>query len=356
MTNIKSPAQGFIDFYEKCLVAKRFRFIDYFQEQFDYQSPIKYEVQFHSSPPKQLISLCNAILKNLRSNSFFENNAAADIEYSQFIQIYGPLYFLIKGVVLNQTYDENWMTRLIILLYLSKERFSQEVFDTFFIRLNSVKIADSKILSQHDYTVELEELYLKIIHNDKIRNISVNIIKNINCFKKQHADYDVNKIKLVFIVDQFDGLFGYAGIDSIYVSLNTFSKLNMDLDKESKMIILKIDFIRLIQHELTHVLLRESADNLNISTPDILKNKNRDELIKESGIIAEVTHFGGRIDWVESSFSNQLNFEYCKNYIKRIEANEQVNFEIEKANIILKSSKICCTALDMTTKNKVSYE
>ena len=58
---------------------------------------------------------------------------------------------------------------------------------------------------------------------------------------------------------------------------------------------------------MLHVLLRESADNLNISTLDFLKNNNRDELIKESGIIAEVTHFGGRIDWVELEFGNPLN-------------------------------------------------
>ncbi len=93
MNNIKSPAQGFVDFYEKCLVVKRFSFIDYFQEEFDYLSQIKYKVQFDSSPGKQLICLCNAILKNLQTNSFFENNAVADLEYSKFIQIYGPFYF-----------------------------------------------------------------------------------------------------------------------------------------------------------------------------------------------------------------------------------------------------------------------
>jgi hypothetical protein len=54
------------------------RFIDYFPEQFDFQSTIKYEVQSLSSPEKQLISLCNAILKNLKSKSFFIYNAVAD--------------------------------------------------------------------------------------------------------------------------------------------------------------------------------------------------------------------------------------------------------------------------------------
>jgi hypothetical protein len=96
--------------------------------------------------------------------------------------------------------------------------FPREVFDTFLIRLNSENLADSRILSQHDYADELKELYLKIIHNDKIRNISVNVIKTINCFNKQHVDYDV-KIKLIFFIDQLDGLFGFAGIDSINVSL-----------------------------------------------------------------------------------------------------------------------------------------
>ncbi len=54
--------------------------------------------------------------------------------------------------------------------------------------------------------------------------------------------------------------------------------------------------------------------------------------------------------------NEQLNFVYCHDYIKRIEANEQINFDIEKANIILNSSKICCMALDMTSKKKVSYQ
>jgi hypothetical protein len=107
---------------------------------------------------------------------------------------------LIKGVVLNQKYDENWMAKLIILLHLSKLSFPREVFDTFFIRLNSVKLADSKILSQHDYTDELEEFYLKIIHNDKIRNISVNVIKTINSFNQHPIDYDVYKINWFFLL------------------------------------------------------------------------------------------------------------------------------------------------------------
>ena len=350
----RSPAQGFINFYERSLVSQSFRFSDYFKEQFDFQSPIKYEVQFHSSIEKQLISLSNAIFKNLQLNKFFEKNADAELKYSEFIQLYSSLYSLIKGVVSNQEFDENYIIKLILLLHMSKVSFHQETFNMFFIRLDSVEFADADILSRHEYTGELKDLYLKIIRNNKIRQISIDVIRNINGFAKTHI-YDVHNIKLVFIIDQLDGLFGFAGINSIYVSLNTYSKLNAKLDKDSKMIILKMDFIRLIQHELTHLLLRESANNVNISTPDLLKNSNRDHLIQESGIMAESKHFSRRIDWVLSSFSKTLNFEYCQDYIKRIEANEEVDFDINRANIIENTSDICCMALDMCIKKKVSY-
>ena len=319
---------------------------------FDYQSPIKYQVQYHSSTEQQLVTLSNAILKNLQSNTFFEKNADAQLNYSEFIQLYSSFYGLIKGVFSNQKFDENYIAKLILLLHMSKVSFHQDTFNSFFIRLDSVKLADVDILSRHEYTCELKDLYSKIISNDKIRRISIDVVRNINGFaKKQISDFQ--NIKLAFIIDQLDGLFGFAGIDSIYVSLNTYSKLNTTLDKNSKMIILKMDFIRLIQHELTHVLLRESADDVNISTPDLLIN--RGNLVQESGIMAESKHFSGRIDWVESSFSKVLNLEYCQHYIKCIEANEEIDFDIEKAQIIQNTSDICCMALDMLIKKKISY-
>ena len=46
----------------------------------------------------------------------------------------------------------------------------------------------------------------------------------------------------------------------------------MNLHKHSKIIILKLDLIRLIQHELTHLLLRELADDVNASTPHNVNN------------------------------------------------------------------------------------
>ena len=144
----RSPAQGFINFYERSLVSQSFRFSDYFKEQFDFQSPIKYEVQFHSSIEKQLISLSNAIFKNLQLNKFFEKNADAELKYSEFIQLYSSLYSLIKGVVSNQEFDENYIIKLILLLHMSKVSFHQETFNMFFIRLDSVEFADADILSR----------------------------------------------------------------------------------------------------------------------------------------------------------------------------------------------------------------
>ena len=65
---MNTPAQEFLNFYERCLEQKQFTIIDYFKDQFGNQSPIKYHVKYHSNTETLLISLCNAILKNLDLN------------------------------------------------------------------------------------------------------------------------------------------------------------------------------------------------------------------------------------------------------------------------------------------------
>ena len=85
------------------------------------------------------------------------------------------------------------MTKLIILVHMSEENFHQDLFSTYFVRLDLVKLADAHILSKHENTGELKDLYSEIIKNNKFRPIDV--VKNINCFARTHI-YDVNNIKL----------------------------------------------------------------------------------------------------------------------------------------------------------------
>ena len=68
--------------------------------------------------------------------------------------------------------------------------------------------------------------------------------------------------------------------------------------------------LRLVQHEITNVVLRDLADDVNISTPDIfIKNNALKADIEESGLFAEIEHFGGRINWIKSSESNNLDMD-----------------------------------------------
>jgi len=132
---------------------------------------------------------------------------------------------------------------------------------------------------------------------------------------------------------------GLAGIDSIYVSwtqLVSFNDcLNSNLDSNSKLNLFKLNCVRLVQHEIAHVVLRDLANDINISTPDIIKKNNSYNKVdlEESGLLAEIEHFGGRINWLESSESGDLNTDYCEYYIKKVENNEYVNFDCIKAKV-----------------------
>ena len=92
--------------------------------------------------------------------------------------------------------------------------------------------------------------------------------------------------------------------------------------------------MRLVQHEITHVVLRDLANDINVSTPDIIKkNKSYKVDIEKSGLLAEIEHFGGRINWLESSECGDLNTDYCEYYIKKVENNEYVSFDCIEAKV-----------------------
>lgn len=88
------------------------------------------------------------------------------------------------------------------------------------------------------------------------------------------------------------------------------------LNYKNQQIFMKLNFIRLIQHEIVHILLSELDDDINISYPYILNKNNINILFIESEILAEIELNGGRIDWILSSLPNTLNIEYYVNHDK----------------------------------------
>jgi hypothetical protein len=111
----------------------------------------------------------------------------------------------------------------------------------------------------------------------------------------------------------------------IYISLNELlafhNNLNYGLNSKDQLTIIKLNFISLVQHEITHVILRGIANDVNASTPDLF-NKTDKNVIKESGIMAEMIHYGGRIDRLSSSFRPDFNMKYCEDYLTKFETNQ----------------------------------
>ena len=134
--------------------------------------------------------------------------------------------------------------------------------------------------------------------NNRVKQNSSDVIKNISGYAA--TNYDFSTIKLYFFKVPIPSLNGLAGIDSIYVSwtqLVSFNDcLNSNLDSNSKLNLFKLNCVRLVQHGIAHVVLRDLANDINISTPDIIKKNNSYNKVdlEESGLLAEIEHFGGR--------------------------------------------------------------
>ena len=187
--------------------------------------------------------------------------------------------------------------------------------------------------------------------NNRVKQISSDVIKNISGYAV--TNYDFSKIKLYYFVVPIPSLNGYAGIDSIYVSwtqlLSFYDCLNSNLDSNSKLNLFKMNCVRLVQHEITQVVLRDLANDINISTP-----YNKVD-IEESGLLAEIEHFGGRINWLESSECGDLNTDYCEYYIKKVENNEYVSFDCIKAKVKFYEHIPICMAVDMSDNELNSF-
>lgn len=113
---------------------------------------------------------------------------------------------------------------------------------------------------------------------------------------------------------------------------------------------MKLDLIRLVTRELTHVIARRFANDLNDSTFKITALSNL-----ECGLESEVKLFGGRVDFrstimrqTENKSFKQEMFENMYNQImveeKRLERNQDVDYVLEK-NL----SKV---AIDLVERNE----
>ena len=256
---MSTPSERFLTYYETCFTLKRFKFSEYLNQEFDFKSPVKYQVKFSSTPEIMLCSMCDAIFKNLDSNPFFRPVAERELKEFEFIRIYGPFYNSIKAAILKINCDENTLPKLILLLHLSKADLPVYIFQTFLTFLDSLSLVGSEIDKISEYSSELQQLYNKLIYSKNLRKFSIDTIRKINGSTSDIDNMDISKIKLICFNNQIFDLNGFAGTDAIYVSLKGLrylhDRINSKLNKSAKMTIMKLNFVRLIQHEMTHTVV-----------------------------------------------------------------------------------------------------
>jgi hypothetical protein len=124
-----------------------------------------------------------------------------------------------------------------------------------------------------------------------------------------------------FLCDSY--LKGFVGITTLYINrtalINAYKYLNISLSSQVKQDLFYLNFIRLVVHEITHVVLRKIENNVNVSTPIILLDQKRthDSKLSLSGYISELELFGERIDFVKTSYIKNFG-EKQSNYIREI--------------------------------------
>ena len=71
--------------------------------------------------------------------------------------------------------------------------------------------------------------------------------------------------------------------------------------------------------------------------------------------MAQMIHYGERIDWISSSFRPDFNIQYCEDYLTKFETNQTEKFDVKKAGVVEYTYDITFMALDMTDEELTNF-
>ncbi|CAF0929460.1 unnamed protein product [Brachionus calyciflorus] len=293
-----------------------------------------------------------AIIVNLYANPDFNGFHVFDIlAVKKFVEI-----LKIKP----KEFNEDFELKITYLVHLSKCMLRIIDFETSFGNIDSFRVA-----RYNDSDFNLRDLFSKIKQNKIILKAITSTIEDLTEYSIE--DVDLNRIQLVFFESNIFRLNGVAGISKVFMSLSSFENflqkmVSNKFNQENKKLMARLYFIRLIVHELVHVVNRDRKKDLNTSSPkmsDFHSLKLKDEEFKDAGIIAEKKIFSQRIDFFESiNQYHALNFQYIASfYDDLIEKEMDVKFDVLKSRMIPSSTVPCMMGIDMDfEKNSFTFE
>lgn len=237
----------------------------------------------------------------------------------------------------DMSYSESKLAQCLYLLHASKSDFSSldltsalNEFNNIFLNFNSIETNVEH--KEYNFLKDLEYIFEKILKSSNITKIIDNLINEII---SKETKFDYNKVRILFFKSRIVDLDGFSGKNTVYVNTKPLLYFNqLNIDQEIKEITLKLNFISLVIHELSHVVLRFKLNDLNISSP-FLSEINDDSIKKnvdECGYEIEKRFFKHVINWPASAC--YLNLAYCKQYLEKLLRNEFVEIDIEKGRLL----------------------
>lgn len=281
------------------------------------------------------------ILSNFCINPYFKEILVDIKDYTQ-------IYYLFKTLSIG----ENEIAQTIFLLHFSKSKIGNVLdFITIMKDVGSIQIV--KNVNEYPFYNSLCDIYDKILKNKHLKQKVQEVIKSII---GAESNYNFDETKFVFFTSFLNGLHGFAGINTVYINIEMFSQICQfpKYSYNDQLIILKMNFVRIITHEISHVAIRFKKNDFNMSSPVEKKKKtitdlstDYDPLIAyEAGALVEEKIFNGRIDWV-LSVQNNVKVDYCMKFLNQLFNDECPEFNITESRTVLRKDTIQTMAIDI---------
>ncbi len=312
---------------------------DFFKSYFSTTTPIKMKMKYRDNIQDSIKHARNCIITNLYLNKFFQKKAYA-LTYIE------PICTLLLDT--KEIANDNQQAQIIFLLHLSKaelDRTKFVYFENFFRKINTIQLTTSDF----QFKDECNTLFNSLKNNKIIKKIIRKVVKDIS---GKETTLDLDLFQVAYFDSHIDGLNGFAGLDKIYISRTEQQNLHLlseNYSENEKLLISKLNFTRLVLHEITHIILRKSLNDFNISSPKLFEATNHTYSTKtsiEAGIFAENELFNARINWKKSATSSKLNIAYCSSFMDNLMKDQEDNFNIELAAVELIHSQATIMAVD----------
>lgn len=241
----------------------------------------------------------------------------------------------------SKEYSENDLAQCLFLIHVSKtdchkldENKAFSYFSNCFANFRSI---DTQFdITQNELFIQLKSIFSTLMGTKAFTDAINKSIDKIIAPKKTSEQFNFQNLKLIFFSSKFRTVFGYSGKDRLYINVvPIFESLEKHISENQKLTVIKLNFIRLIVHEASHVLLRFKLNDLNLSSPFLDSQIKEGKVLKnvrECGFETEKYFFRGCVDW-EASIGRNINLKYCKEYLDKILNGILDDFDISLANV-----------------------